>query len=1264
MSRISSSASNSQTPSIFITAPIDANSEGLDHALFTSVDASELISTTNSTAYQENITLNKKPTKKPSNLQINSSNKVQSTNNFQLKYPYSEVSIQNEYLSFYNLKPFIPILQNELLLEKVGKPLNFTISSNIAIGTNLGKICIIDFDGNILAILAKQNLYLGLVSSLQFSIDGSRIVAGYSEGYIVVWTWENPTVEVIITPRSKSSITENEPTAFHLKSHPITHVCFVGRSRHRFISADTKGNLFHHQIISKVVLSKVKSIFMFNNLIAKPIDYKGISFLIDVAALPRGPISSPVDKFGVLAALYSDSFIVFQTQPRIEIIYKKSLTLHAEKKSDLGSISWLPSNHIYSIQTYNSIICSTSDKVSVFYLDDTNLNTKIGKITIKPFFEWEARSEINIVQWINPLNFLAITSDNAIYVIDICNKVESKVFSLSTIQLLSQPWLAADSGLDIAGTFRYSFANYKNSQYILAKNNIYTFNLRTWQERILWLMDEGRFIEVITLCTGLYKGDTGQPVFGLPPSSKSLISLHNIKSLSPDSESIIANLDTQREFLVGPKLATLIQASLKFLFSAKYDEISINTAQNDTRDFKSTKRLALLNKVYRTVNISTILASLLLAIIEACVATKKLDFLFKDIFEQVCIYSEAELIFLETLEPFIENGIISVVSPQVLQSLVKCYSENSSSRKKLEECLIYINLKPQGGILTFDIDGILSVCYNWRMWKASCRIWVDILNDSVTPLNQITDHISLSLNNRILYNGISSIRSDDWYLEEKLVDEFKVLFAALESCLCGKMYPIDSPRQPLSLAQKICVETLEWMLKQFSIDKKLLKSPTKNNHSSSQTPRSTFSNFEPMSDYNNRFYKDNCYLNQENNYHKLEKTISTKSDQGLNYHIEHRNTDLYHILKILFAFNTHKTLSVLNNAMNSEFIEQIVLVMPESSITYIGGIPNQSDSPKFIKSAKKVKSATQATADALLEFLQINSKPLALETVNEASYSQEYNPEQSFWVGREKLGLIACFLAQIFVSKYPLIYFPDATDNFLTRVLLQTSTLQTLNECENALENLLKICSPFSNTQELIEMVKKSGFYRVLGVLYKSTSQLPLVIQTYFDDHNSNRKKLVFNEIFKLFSASDEEYSQQAKANLTNFIKQNLDKLFNINPLALIILAENHTIEGFSHKYILQIFSENLEYASLEFKYLDIVFNLKYLVNGKMSLNELSSISLNGQDLEQLVQIKNDSEGQHFKYGYYEILLLPNGRLFELDKLPLDQLQIITEKFP
>ncbi|KAJ1678249.1 hypothetical protein EV182_004456 [Spiromyces aspiralis] len=221
------------------------------------------------------------------------------------------------------------------VLERVGTPVSFLIKDNFIVGTNMGKVVICDAQAQVKAIVGSRELDNLLVSSIAMSADNTSLLVGYSDGRLIAWDWKANSPTVTCEPRDLRDThrpnTKSSPCC-HPTGVPITHVAFIGVSKHRFVSGDAMGHAIYHHIIRRVVVTSVKSELLLplaNNshirinsladLSADPLaetaggdeeeeedagsNVSDLPCLYALASLPYGTLEHTTDHIGLVAAI-------------------------------------------------------------------------------------------------------------------------------------------------------------------------------------------------------------------------------------------------------------------------------------------------------------------------------------------------------------------------------------------------------------------------------------------------------------------------------------------------------------------------------------------------------------------------------------------------------------------------------------------------------------------------------------------------------------------------------------------------------------------------------------------------------------------------------------------------------------------------------------------------------------------------------------------------------------------------------------------------
>lgn len=659
---------------------------------------------------------------------------------------------------------------SEVGKRKFGRPTCIAIAASIALGTSKGIILVFDYNQNLKSIigLGTKAVESGSVTSISISADHTTIAGGHASGSIFTWEVARPAKPFLHIPPTDRSRAPNVDG--HILDVAILHVGFLGMRHTALASADDKGMSFSHLATRGMgaVARSVKTTRILGRYPDKASSadrQRKPSSVLAFSPLPLGNAEHAADSMGLVAMLTPYLLVVVSTTPIAQTQYKaprpKEVVAHGAMTA---ALAWFPS---VKLKTRDPITFETTSQVKLVYcwsniltvLDVVEVEPSANRVKdeppslqFKPRSRWKAEEAIVGVQWLSRsvLAVLTITQqlvileDNSMVVTDSSDLIQKHIyhadlFSGQLNQLVDQledEEIAAMHGV-VADAFYMSFRAYKGRLFLLGYNEISFGTLSNWADRLLALMEEGSHIAAIQLATSYYSGEANRVAVGLPED------------------------DTLRHNLVQEKLSEMISASLRYTFSKD----RIPRQKNDDR--RQLEELAS-------------------ACIKACIHMKDTDFLFEDVYTW---YQDGEVegVFLESIEPFIVDDEISVMSPVVIKDLVGHYTARGLNAR-IEEMICHLDSR------TMDIDQITTLCKKNHLYDALLYVWNQALNDYTTTL---TDLLDLAEHQ---YNSQSDVDPSSAQLE--LTSALKV-FPYLSYILTGRTYPTgkDMPDDSAILAK-------------------------------------------------------------------------------------------------------------------------------------------------------------------------------------------------------------------------------------------------------------------------------------------------------------------------------------------------------------------------------------------------------------------------------------------------------------------------------
>ncbi|KAF3001225.1 Vacuolar protein sorting-associated protein 8 [Curvularia kusanoi] len=639
---------------------------------------------------------------------------------------------------------------SEVGKRNFGRPTCLNVAASLVIGTSKGFVLVFDYQQVLKSIIGPgtKAVECGAITSLAISADHSTIAGGHATGHIFTWELAKPAKPFLhIPPLDRASLDERK-TDGHVSGVAILHLGFLGTRHTALVSADDGGMAFSH-LATRGLGAIARNVKTTRILGRYPLSAKSQekprkpSSVLAFAPLPLGNVEQPTDSMGLTALLTPYLLVIVSTTPVAQTQHKaprpKEVALHSAMS---GCLAWFPAVKLKhatgdptkAVSKTKLVYCwsniLTILDVTSFVAPPTE-KEKPTELQMKPRNRWRAEEAIVAVQWLSRsvLGVLTISQrllileDNTLRTTDSFDLLQKHIYHSDLFSRQLRPVVEQHDEEDaslhgvVADAFYMSFRAYKGRMFLLGFNDVSIGTLSNWADRLVALMEEGDFIAAISLATSYYVGDADKLTVGLPEDDKA------------------------RHTLVREKLLEIISASLKYAFAQK----------DETEDMRE-ERLKELAEVCLT----------------ALFSMKELDFLFEDFYEA---FEEASTgkPFFETLEPYILDGEIAEVPPDVLKDLVTFYASVGRGAQ-VEEMICRLSTE------TLDINEVTTICQQYMLYDALIHVWTQTIGDFITPLTSILDLIKL-----IDFNLDDS--------DNVLVVSAKKIFPFLSYTFTGRFYP-------------------------------------------------------------------------------------------------------------------------------------------------------------------------------------------------------------------------------------------------------------------------------------------------------------------------------------------------------------------------------------------------------------------------------------------------------------------------------------------
>lgn len=638
---------------------------------------------------------------------------------------------------------------SEVGKRNFGRPTCLAVSALIAIGTSKGLILGFDYHQTLKIIIGQgtKASECGSVTALAIAADYSTIASGHANGYIFTWEISKPARPFLqVPPLDRTVLLQSQHADGHMAGCAILHIGFLGTRHTALVSADAGGMAFSHLATRGLgaVARAIKSTRLLGRYPSadpKAERSRKPSSVLAFSPLPLGNVEQATDGMGLTALLTPYLLVIVSTTPIAQTQHKATRPKEVRPHSTLsGCLAWFPSVKLKS-SSAKAENGNSDSKLAycwsnvLIVLDIKVLEkedpAKPPSIEFHSRARWRAEEAIVAVQWLGRSILgvltvsqrLLIVEDGSLQVTDSIDLLHRHIYhqDLFSHQLQSvvEQLDSEDPSLHgvVADAFYMSFRAYKGRTFLLGFNDLTVGTLSNWADRLMALMEGGDHIAAIRLATEYYAGSANNVTVGLPDDNSA------------------------RHEMVKERLLAMISASLNYTF-----------AQQD--EGRGTRLRELADVCF-----------------DACISMQETDYLFGDVFDT---FEEAdeEAVFVVTLEPFVIDGEVKTLPPEVVKSMVShLISENQAAR--LEELLC--RLDP----LSFDLDQITILCRQHSLYDALIYVWTQGIDDFVTPLVDL-----LSLVKMLQEGGDDESTSDNPFYKSTMK-----VYPYLAYSLTGRRYP-------------------------------------------------------------------------------------------------------------------------------------------------------------------------------------------------------------------------------------------------------------------------------------------------------------------------------------------------------------------------------------------------------------------------------------------------------------------------------------------
>mmetsp|Transcript_21775 Transcript_21775/g.44724 ORF Transcript_21775/g.44724 Transcript_21775/m.44724 type:complete len:1644 (+) Transcript_21775:148-5079(+) len=609
-----------------------------------------------------------------------------------------------------------------------GLPTALSVHSKfIAIGTDRGLVLLFDHFQDVRQILGSTSDAEsdGPVTSVDISPKSDFLVSGFASGKLVLWDILKGTVLKALADAH---------------SAPIAAVRFYHDKEPSAVSVDTRG------CVNKVNFTKTMWTSSYG---------VATECLLDGAAgqVPAMSVTPPWTMGSVeegrvepesLNPLHGASFIaisserssfVVAVEPLVKVVFKWQRPTSVasgdlDSQACLPCLSWgwslLKSGDGSKVRAVLARAWGTSVEflqTTVTSPTDQQLQPAGELATFDICAGVESATPILALEWLGRQSLAYLDSRYVLHVVDTVSLNEMEVLDVSAVQLVFATYLRSsdgsqlsermddDEGLVASGgdgdtikknaeSFQNSFRSCDGRLYCLGHSSLQTVRVQSWTQRIESLVEDGEWLEALALSLDHFE-----------MSVKPLLLVSSSSSSRPQSEQSGA---------VHPVSQEIAELLLRYLKLAIENAPVLKAAPHRAHGGRSATRSSRIDLVQSHFQM---IAGVCL---EYCTVIGRLDLLFGTIFNRFAASNQTRVI-LELLEPYILQGSIAYLDPEVLAAFVE-HHQLKGDLSVVERCLVRMDVQ------MLDFNSIVTLLRRHKLYSALVHVYTVGLDDFVAPL--------------------------------------------------------------------------------------------------------------------------------------------------------------------------------------------------------------------------------------------------------------------------------------------------------------------------------------------------------------------------------------------------------------------------------------------------------------------------------------------------------------------------------------------------
>ncbi|NXA52391.1 VPS8 protein, partial [Nothocercus julius] len=609
-----------------------------------------------------------------------------------------------------------------------GLPTAIAASNLIAVGTSHGLALIFDQNQALRLCLGSTAIgaQYGAISALSINNDCSRLLCGFAKGQITMWD--------LASGKLLRSITDAHPPGT-----AILHIKFTDDPT-LAICNDSGGSVFELSFKRVMGVRTCESRCLFSGS-------KGEVCCIEPLHAKVELRDHPITQYSLLAMASLTKILVIGLKPSLKV-----WMTFPYGRMDPSSVPLLAWHFVAAQNSVNPMLAFCRGDVVHFLLvkrDDS------GAIHVTKQKQLHLHYDLINFTWINSRTAILLDSVEKLHVIDRQTQEELETMEISEVQLVynSSHFKSLATGGNVSEALALvgekacyqSISSCGGQIFYLGTKSVHVMTLRSWRERVDYLLKQERLADALGLAWSFYEG-----------KAKAVVGKFSFFIETTGKERIFS-------FLVIQMVEILLHYADRTLKKCP-DQGKIQVMEQHFQDMVP-------------------------VIVDYCLLLQRVDLLFNQIYDKMSENSVAKGVFLECLEPYILSDKLMGITAQVMKDLL-LHFQDKNRLENMEACIVHMD------ITSLDIQQVVLLCWENHLYDAMIYVYNSGMNDFISPMEKLFKVIAPPL------NAGKSLSDEQVVMGNKLL-------VYISCCLAGRAYPLgDIPEDLVPLVKNQVFEFL------------------------------------------------------------------------------------------------------------------------------------------------------------------------------------------------------------------------------------------------------------------------------------------------------------------------------------------------------------------------------------------------------------------------------------------------------------------------